>query len=69
VLPKVEARGGPTNMGGRAPYLKSGDGAEICDGDGAEGRPGRVEEERLRLGDGRPGRRRLTPGRTAGEGS
>jgi hypothetical protein len=29
-----------------------------------------VEEERLRLGDGRPGRRRrLTPGRTAGEGS
>jgi hypothetical protein len=27
-----------------------------------------VEEERLRL-DGRPGRRRLTPGRTAGEDS
>jgi hypothetical protein len=47
----------------------SDDGAEICDGDGAEGRPGRVEEERLRLGHGRPGRRRLTPGRTAGEGS
>jgi hypothetical protein len=46
---------------GRAPYLMSGD--------GAEGRPGRVEEERLLLGDGRPGRRRLTPGRTAGEGS
>jgi hypothetical protein len=28
-----------------------------------------VEEERLRLGDRRPGRRRITPGRTAGEGS
>jgi hypothetical protein len=28
-----------------------------------------VEEERLRVGGGRPGRRRLTPGRTAGEGS
>jgi hypothetical protein len=54
---------------GRAPYLISGDGAAICDGDGAEGRPGRVEEERMRLGDGQPGRRRLTPGRTAGEGS
>jgi hypothetical protein len=37
------------------------------DGDRAEGRPGRVKEERLRLGDRRPGRRRLTPGRTAGE--
>jgi hypothetical protein len=48
---------------GRAPYLKSGD------DDGAEGRPGHVEEERLWPGDGRPGRRRLTPGRTAGEGS
>jgi hypothetical protein len=46
-----------------APYLKSGD------DDGAKGRPGRVEEERLWLEDGRPGRRRLTPGRTAGEGS
>jgi hypothetical protein len=31
--------------------------------------PRGVEEERLRLGVGRPERRRLTPGRTAGEGS
>jgi hypothetical protein len=55
-------RGGPACNIEWAPYLESGD------GDGAEGRSGRVEEERLRLGDGRPRRQRLTPGRTAGEG-
>jgi hypothetical protein len=43
---------------GREPYLRR-----------RGGRPGRVEEDRLRLGDGRPGRWRLTTGRTAGEGS
>jgi hypothetical protein len=42
---------------GREPYLRR-----------RGGQPGRVEEDRLRLGDGRPGRWRLTTGRTAGEG-